>query len=241
MEKIITTNKADLIFKENGIVEKKFFESLTYEKELKSLLGLNEKFKEKKVDDWLYRVPKVLGKDDKSSTIIMTKVGGSDFIRLFKDNIEYTKHMGVWLGLYHNYSRKNKEKVALYGDFSRMNFIIDKENKIATAIDPGSYFGLEGFPEIDLMTGIYSLVIGSIKYKHSREKVIIKFINSYNEISNEKVNKKNLDKSWQIIKDRFKNKYKSKSLYKKPIYFLGSFILNTYITGLIKKVKNQII
>lgn len=234
--KEIHTNKAKLIFKENGTVEKVFFDSGVAKNEIKSLSRLNDVFKDTSVDGWIYRAVKLISYDEDDNKIVMKTVNGVNFSEIFHNEPDYVKHMGIWLAAFHNNVRLEDDKVILYGDFNRGNFIIDKEKKEATAIDPGSYFGDVDYPEVDLVTTIYSLVVGVLKFRRSPFNMIYNFVRSYNEISDREIDKINIKVSWKLIQDRFKNKYKKAPVLVRPISYCAMITLNLYITILINAI-----
>ena len=234
--KEIHTNKAKLIFKDDGTVDKIFFDATTAEKEMQSLSQLNQVFINKEIDGWIYKAVEFIDYEADNNKIIMGIVNGINFSDLFRDKPEYSNHMGIWLAIYHNCAVVEEDKVILYGDFNRGNSIIDDNNNEATAIDPGSYFGEIGYPEIDIITSIYSLVVGSLKLMRSPFKISYDFLESYNNICDEKIDKKNMKKSWKIIQHRFRYKYKRLSIILWPISYLSMHVLNVYITILIKRL-----
>lgn len=237
----IRTNKANLIFKENGIVEKIFFEPIAAKNEMESLKHLNDVFMDTRVDGWLYKAVKFISYDEDSSKIVMETVKGVNFSEIFRNEPEYVIHMGRWLAAFHNNVRVEGNKTILYGDFNRGNFIIDKENKEATAIDPGSYFGDVNYPEVDVVTTIYSLAVGVLKFRRSPFEMVYSFVNSYNEVSDRNIDKLNMKVSWKLIRERFKNKYKKAPVLMRPISYCTMIILNLYITLLINIVLNKYI
>lgn len=235
IEKQISTNKANLIFYENGVVEKIYIEKKCAISEMKSLKGLVDIFEELDMDGWKYKIVKIIEYDMENNKILMEKVKGLSFSKVMSKAPEYSVHMGIWLGHYHNNARVGN-KVKIYGDYSRMNFIIDNGKKTATAIDPGGYFGEINFPEIDIVTAIYSVTLGALKIGKSPYIVSKCFIDGYNKISNERINLDNMKRSYLFICNRFKNKYKKAPMYFQPLKYLTIKIYNIYIFYLIKKL-----
>lgn len=240
IKKEIHTNKAKLTFFSNGTVEKKLFNTEA-KKEINSLIRLNNIFVDREREGWLYKAVKIIRHDVKENKFIMKEAKGVNFSEIFAEKPKYSHHMGVWLALYHNDARVRRDKVILYTDFIRGNFIIDEKNKVATAIDPGSIFGKIDCPEKDIIITIYSLMIGAFRSMLSPFKVSNWFIRSYNKTSNEKINKENMESSWRTIRksSRFRNRYKSRPIYLRPLAYCAMVISNLYMTILIKRLINS--
>lgn len=185
----------------------------------------------------MYKAVRIVEYDADNNKIIMEKVKGVNFSEIFLEEPKYVYHMGIWLAVFHNSVRLEENKLILYGDFNRVNFIIDKDNKEATAIDPGSYFGEIGYPEIDIMTTVYSLVVGNLRSMRSPYKITYNFIQAYDKQSDKKIDESNMRKSWKRLRKRFGNKYKKRPILLRPISYLAMISLNIYITILIKRLR----
>lgn len=240
IKKEISTNKARLVFCDNNTVEKQFFELERAKKELESLNIVNSVFTEENIGGWLYKTVKVLSFNKDTSSIKMEEATGVPFSEILIYKPEYSYHMGVWLALYHNNAYVKENRVKRFGDFSRSNFIIDKEKRIATAIDPGGGGGEVDFPEVDIVTGIYSLVLGSLRSRVAPYYVCDTFIKAYNDISKNKIDVSNMLISWKIIRKRFRSKYKKSSILLRPVSYCAMILLNFYITILIKRIGKRI-
>lgn len=237
IEKEISTNKAKLVFYDNGTVEKQFFDANRANSEMNSIALLNEIFKEKHISDWKYKVVELIKYDKVTSTMTMGTVQGVEFSKILATKPEYSKHMGIWLGLYHNNAHIDENKVKRFGGFSRTNFIINEIEKEVTAIDPGDWGGENNYPEVDLVTGIYSLALGAIKAKKLPFKICNTLVKGYNSISNIAINKKQLFKSWDIVKIRFKDKYKKSHFTIRPISYIAMLVLNFYMLFILRRIE----
>lgn len=232
----INTNKARLNFREDGIVEKILFDNERAIIERQSIYDLNKTFPGGEFEDWTYKTVKLIDFDEENNTIFMEEAKGKPYSRIMKEDPDYSFHMGIWLGLYHNKARLEDDRVKVFGDYSRNNFLIDIEGKVATAIDPGFYHGDIDYPEFDMVLSIYSLTIGAIKSRRFPYKIDEFFVKGYMKASDRKANYANVLDSWSRLKVRFKDRYKGKSIWLKLFSYSAMHLLNIYISILLRRL-----
>jgi len=140
--------------------------------------------------EWKYKSPEIYFKFNNS--IYMSSANGI----LFKDylnknnNKNIIKKTGEFLSNFHKETISNN-KVIGYGDFSKMNLIIDEKNKIVWGIDPGGRFGKKCCPESDFVSMYMSIFIEEVKSKRFKFSNLYYYIKGYKDSSdyNLKINK----------------------------------------------------
>lgn len=237
----INTNKARLSFRKDGIVEKVLFDSERALVEKESIDDLHNTFPGEDFEGWTYKTVKLLGFNEEDSTIYMEEAKGKPYSSIMKEYPSLSFHMGVWLGLYHKRAKLDDGKVKLYGDYSRNNFLIDQEKRLATAIDPGFYFGDVDYPEFDMVLAIYSLTIGAFRTKQSPYKIAESFLRGYKKTAHRDINYRHIRDSWSRLKVRLSSRYKEKSFLLKLFSYSAMHVLNIYINILLRSLfKNSL-
>lgn len=156
---LTATNKARIWLNADGTVTKEYFDRERARGEHRNLRELETLVDGGcTVDGWLYRSVKVLGFDEAAARVHMEFVQGELLSDLLANDRSLGCHMGRWLGLFHQRSAVDGNRIRLYSDVSVHNFLVDKPRQTITALDPGLDFGSVGPREIDALVGVSSLL-----------------------------------------------------------------------------------
>jgi hypothetical protein len=76
-----------------------------------------------------------------NSFYVMEKINGVSLYNLIKSSPADFYYAGLWLKSFHDQNRQNNDISRLFGDSNPHHFIINKDEKSISAIDPGRAFG----------------------------------------------------------------------------------------------------
>ncbi len=212
------------------LVIKRLYDSGRAEEEYALLQELYDLFPLKELDRWQYRAVKPLSFDSDGS-IFMERATGVPLDQLVGKYPDLLYQAGVWLALFHSGSRVRSgsdREVYLFGDFSMPHLVIDRSEKIVTAIDPGYSFGCRGAAEKDL----YSFVIGLITFYLKRLKLpgsaVYRFLDGYYDNSRLTPDQKALDKAMEPVLEKYRQRWKKRNLVKKALSGFYLALLSFY-------------
>ena len=173
------TNKAKLKIKKNK-VEKIYYDQERAKTEYNNYKKLHSIMKEIEYKNWSLKSPRIYCFNGNKLT--MERAQGlslSDLINKGKPEAAY--YAGIYLGLFHKNSCEGQLKKCIsYGDYNRTNIFVDFDSKTVWGIDPGDRFGQKTYPELDLMKGLFSILIGEFRNKNYSFKNARLFLKGYN-------------------------------------------------------------
>lgn len=177
---LTATNKARIWLNADGTVTKEYFDRERARGEHRNLRELETLVDGgRTVDGWLYRSVKVLGHDEATARVHMEFVQGELLSVLLANDRSLGRHMGTWLGLFHQLSTVGGKRTRLYSDVSVHNFLVDAPRRTITALDPGLDFGRVDSREVDAVMGVSSLLNMAFHLLTRPRRLVRPFLDGY--------------------------------------------------------------
>lgn len=239
---LTTTNKATIWLNADGTVTKEYLDRERARaeycnlRELEALVGRG-----RTLGRWHYRSVKVLGHDEAAARVHMEFVRGQLLPELLTNDRSLGRHMGTWLGLFHQISAVGEKGIRLYSDVSVHNFLIDAPRRTITALDPGLDFGRVGSREVDAMVGVSSLLNMAFRLLTRPRRLVRPFLDGYEAAATplEMTGDRFDDAVTQVV-ERFRSKQARLSVPSKQFFALKLVWLERYLRVALPRFRSSL-